>query len=59
MYESSPASSEYSTGWTIVTDVPRDERGECEEETAALHQEKMDQHCVSVTSTEIEGIINI
>ncbi|XP_042024998.1 transcription factor MYB124-like isoform X2 [Salvia splendens] len=55
VYESSPASSEYSTGWTVVSIVPRDERGECEEETAALHQEKKDKHCVSVTSTENEA----
>nr|AGN52134.1 MYB-related transcription factor [Salvia miltiorrhiza]AGN52244.1 MYB-related transcription factor [Salvia miltiorrhiza] len=49
---SSPASSEYSTGSTLVPDVPRDERGECEEETAALHQEKLDKHCLSGTSTD-------
>ncbi|KAL1539416.1 Myb-like DNA-binding domain [Salvia divinorum] len=56
VYESSPASSEYSTGWTLVSDVPRDDkRGECEGETAALHQEKLDQHRVSVTSTENEA----
>lgn len=62
MYESSPASSEYSTGSTLVSNVPCDKREECDAEITAmppqtghvLQEEKLDQHCLS----EEKGVLH-
>ncbi|KAK6159993.1 hypothetical protein DH2020_003374 [Rehmannia glutinosa] len=59
IYESSPASSEYSTGSTLLSTVPCDKTEKCQAEICELHQEtghefqsdKLDdQHCLAKES---------
>ncbi|KAK6159997.1 hypothetical protein DH2020_003378 [Rehmannia glutinosa] len=59
IYESSPASSEYSTGSTLLSNVPCDKTEKCQAEICELHQEtghefqsdKLDdQHCLAKES---------
>ncbi|KAI3452820.1 hypothetical protein Pfo_009483 [Paulownia fortunei] len=56
VYESSPASSEYSTGSTLLSNAPGDKAEECEAEICVLHPETGhelqsdqldDQHCLA------------